>query len=106
MCIFAYKYAYMGINRTNISDHLVDYQLGMVGRTIAEAYKTENWFSKWTITDEQHDQFKAYAIPLIKKAFKCNRRRAEDAFSQFDFTFGLRVDNEKMDDDDLEDLKL
>lgn len=96
----------MGINRTNIWDHLVDYELTMIGKTMAEAYKNDNWFYEWTMTQEQHDELKAYAIPLIKKAFKCNRRRAEEAFSQFDFTFGLRVDDEKMDDDDLEDLKL
>ena len=28
------------INRTNIGDHLVEYQLNMVGKTIAEAIKT------------------------------------------------------------------
>jgi hypothetical protein len=97
----------MAINRTNISDHLVEYQLDMVGRTIAEAYKTEEWFHKWTITDEQHDRFKAYAIPLIKKVFKCNKKKAEGIFSWFDLQFGLRIDNENTDNnEDLEDLRL
>ena len=84
----------MKINRTNIADHLVDYQLNMVGKTIAEAMKTENWFSKWTMTDEQHDQLKAYAIPLIKKIFKCNKKRAEGIFGWFDLQFGLRISSE------------
>jgi hypothetical protein len=97
----------MAINRTNISDHLVEYQLDMVGKTIAEAYKTENWFSKWTFTDEQHNQFKAYAIPLIKKVFKCNKKRAEGIFGWFDLQFGLRIDNLKTDNNEnLEDLRL
>lgn len=97
----------MGINRTNIADHLVDYQLTMVGRTIAEAIRTESWFSKWTMTEEQHSQLKAYAIPLIKKVFKCNKKRAEDIFGWFDLQFGLRIDNTKTDDNEnLEDLKL
>ena len=88
------------INRTNIADHLVDYQLAMVGRTMAEAYKTEDWFTKWTMTDEQHDEFKAYAIPLIKKVFKCNKRKAESIFGWFDLSFGLRIDNEKTNNND------
>jgi hypothetical protein len=97
----------MGINRTNIADHLVDYQLTMVGRTIAEAIRTESWFSKWTMTEEQHSQLKTYAIPLIKKVFKCNKKRAEDIFGWFDLQFGLRIDNKKTDNnEDLEDLKL
>jgi hypothetical protein len=96
------------INRTNIADHLVDYQLTMVGKTIAEAYKTEEWYSKWTMTDEQHEQLKAYAIPLIKKIFKCNKSRAESIFGWFDLQFGLRIDNSKTNNDDeiLHDLEL
>lgn len=96
----------MGINRTNIADHLLEYQLDMIGKTIAEAYKNENWYHEWTMTEEQHNQFRAYAIPLIKKVFKCNRRKAESTFGWFDLSFGLRIDNEKQDDDNLEDLKL
>jgi len=84
----------MAINRTNVADHLVDYQLSMVGRTVAEAIKTDEWYSKWTMTTEQHEQFKAYAIPLIKKVFKCNKKRAESIFSWFNLQFGLRIDDE------------
>jgi hypothetical protein len=81
------------INRTNVAEHLVDYQLGMVGKTIAEAYKNETWFTDWTMTDEQHAQLKAYAIPLIKKIFKCNKKRAESNFDWWNLQFGLRIDN-------------
>jgi hypothetical protein len=81
------------INRETISDHLVDYQLSMIGKTMAEALKTEEWYSEWTMTDAQHEEFKAYAIPLIKKVYKCNKKRAEDTFSWFNLKFGLRIDN-------------
>ena len=96
------------INRTNVADHLVEYQLEMVGKTMAEAYKTEQWYSKWTMTDEQHDQLKAYALPLIKKIFKCNKSRAESIFGWFDLQFGLRIDNSKTNNNDeaLQDLML
>jgi hypothetical protein len=83
----------MSINRTNIADHLVDYELEMIGKTMAEAYKNEKWYNEWTMTKEQHEQFKAYAIPLIKKVFKCNKKRAEDIFGWFDLQFGLRIEN-------------
>lgn len=96
----------MKINRTNIADHLVDYQLTMVGRTIAEAIRTESWFSKWTMTEEQHSQLKTYAIPLIKKVFKCNKKRAEDIFGWFDLQFGLRINENTNNNENLDDLKL
>jgi len=81
------------INRENISEHLLDYQLGMIDKSIQEAHMTREWYSKWTMTQEQHDEFKAYAIPLLKKVFKCNKSRAEDTFNWFDLEFGLRIKN-------------
>ena len=95
----------MSINRTNIGEHLVEYQLEMVGKTIAQAYKTENWFHEWTMTDEQFNKLHAYAIPLLKKIFKCNKRKAESIFSWWNLQFGLRIDNTlKTQEDECEKL--
>jgi hypothetical protein len=81
------------VNRENISEHLLDYQLDIIGKSIQEAHMTREWYNKWTMTQEQHDQFKAYALPLIKKVFKCNKSRAESTFDFFDLQFGLRIKN-------------
>ena len=81
------------INRESIADHLIDYQLGMIDKSTQEAHMTKEWYNKWTMTQEQHDQFKAYALPLIKKVFKCNKSRAESTFNWFDLQFGLRIKN-------------
>jgi hypothetical protein len=81
------------INRENIADHLVDYQLGMIGKSTQEAHMTKEWYSKWTLTQEQHDQFKTYALPLLKKVFKCSKSKAESIFDFFDLQFGLRIKN-------------
>lgn len=94
----------MAVNRTNIADHLVDYQLTMVGRTVAEAIKTDQWYSKWTMTTQQHEELKTYAIPLIKKVFKCNKKRAEMIFGWFDLQFGLRIDDENPPPQQTEEL--
>jgi hypothetical protein len=79
------------INRENVAEHLIDYQLDMIGKSIQEAHMTKEWYSKWTMTTEQHEAFKAYALPLIKKVFKCNKSRAESTFNWFDLQFGLRI---------------
>ena len=81
----------MAINRLNVSDHLVEYQLKMIGKTMTDALKDDMWFFNWTLTQEQHDQFKAYAIPLLKKVFKFNKSKAISTFDWFDLQFGLRV---------------
>jgi len=81
------------VNRTNISEHLVEYQLNMVGKTMLDVEGDEEWYTNNTMTQEQHEEFKRYAIPLIKKIFKCNKSRAEQTFGWFDLQFGLRIKN-------------
>jgi hypothetical protein len=83
----------MGINRTNIADHLIRYQIELVGKTWEEAQKDDMWIFNWIITKEQKIKFKGYAILLIKKVFKCNKQRAESIFNWFYLNFGLKTEN-------------
>jgi hypothetical protein len=81
------------VNRANITRHLIEYQLDMVGKRLVDTLDDDMWYFNWTMTQEQHDEFKRYAIPLIKKIFKCNKARAESTFGWFDMQFGLRIKN-------------
>ena len=81
----------MKINRLNISDELIKYQFNMIGKTFQEAMNNPKWIVEWSITQLQHDEFKAYAIPLMKKVFKCNKTRAENNFLWFCEQFGLKI---------------
>lgn len=79
------------INRINIADHLIEYQLKMIGKTVLDVEGDERWYFNNTMTPEQHEEFKAYAIPLLKKIFKFNKTRAERTFGWFNLQFGLRI---------------
>jgi hypothetical protein len=79
------------INRTNIQDHLIEYQLNMVGKTIDDAKKDEMWYHNITMTSKQQEVFKSYAIPLLRKVFKFNKQKAENTFSWFNLQYGLRI---------------
>jgi hypothetical protein len=79
------------INRMTISDHLIEYQLQMIGKTVQDALKDPEWYNTWTMTSEQHDEFKAYAVPLLKKIFKFNTGKANSTFEWFNLQFGLRI---------------
>ena len=81
------------INRTNISEHLVEYQLNMIGKTMKDVEGDELWYSNNTMTEEQHEEFKRYAIPLLKKIFKFNKAKAEQTFGWFDLQYGLKINN-------------
>jgi hypothetical protein len=80
------------IDRTNITEHLIEYQLNMIGKTMEDASKDPEWYSNFTMSKTQADDFKKYSIPLIKKVFKCNRKKAENTFEWFWFEFGLRIE--------------
>lgn len=81
------------IDRTNVSMHLVEYQLAMIGKTLAEAKDNPLWYSEWTMTAEQHEQFRKYAIPLLKKVFRYNTKKAQNTLDWFNLQFGLRIKN-------------
>lgn len=81
------------INRQNITTHLIEYQLNIIGKTVDEVTNDEKWYNNNTMTQEQHEEFKAYAIPLLKKVFKFNKSKAEQTFSWFDLSFGLKIKN-------------
>jgi hypothetical protein len=84
------------VNRTNISDHLVEYQLKRIGKTVLDVSDDPMWYHTNTMTQEQHEEFKRYAIPLLKKIFKFNKGRAEDTFSWFNLQFGLRIKQQEL----------
>ena len=81
------------VNRANITRHLIEYQLDMVGKRLVDTLDDDLWYFNWTMTQEQHEEFKRYAIPLLKKIFKFNKGKAESTFGWFDLQFGLKISN-------------
>jgi hypothetical protein len=81
------------IDRTNIGEHLLDYQLTIIGKSRIDILDDDRWFFNWTLTRSQFEEFTAYAIPLLKKTFKCNKSKAEGMFVWFNTQFGIRIKN-------------
>jgi len=79
------------ISRINITKHLVEYELEIVGKTLIDTLSTDKWNFDFTMTRVQLEDFHAYAIPLIKKTFHCNKGKAEETFQWFRENLGLRL---------------
>ena len=79
------------ITRENIADHLIEFQLKLVGRTVEDAKQDPWWFSNITMTKEQHTEFMVYAFPLVKKVFRCNKEKAWRTLDWFNLQFGLKI---------------
>lgn len=81
------------INRSNIAQHLLIKQLEIVNKKLSSILDEDNWRFHWTITREQHEEFKQYSLFLVQKIFKVNKSKALDIFSWFYKMFGLRIKN-------------
>jgi hypothetical protein len=81
------------ITRDNITKHLVEYQLKMVGKTLLDTLSDDNWYFNITMTQTEFDEFRKYAVKLIRKTFRCNRLKGEKTFDWFNMQFGLRIKN-------------
>jgi hypothetical protein len=81
------------ITRENITRHLIEYQLAMVGKSMMDTLDDDKWYFNITMTTEQFTEFKKYSIKLIKKIFKCNTTKALRTFDWFNLEFGLRIKN-------------
>ena len=79
--------------REEINRKLVSMQMEMIGLTYDDAVKTPEFWRVYTLTTEQTLEWRKVAIPLIKKTFKCNKRRAEMTLGMFELNLGLRVED-------------
>lgn len=79
------------IKREQMAEHLIEYQLDMVGRTMEDAKADPMWYYNITMTQAQFLEFRKYALFQIKKTYKCNKRKAEETFDFFNLQFGLRI---------------
>jgi hypothetical protein len=71
------------ITRENVAMHLVEYQLRMVEKSLINMVDDDQWRFNITLTAIQSEQFKQYAITVLKKTFKCNKSIAISIFDWF-----------------------
>jgi len=81
------------ITRDNITKHLIEYQLQMVGKSLLDTLDDDMWYFNITMTQAEYEEFRKYAVKLIRKTFRCNRLKGEKTFDWFNLQFGLRIKN-------------
>ena len=70
--------------REEINRKLVSMQMEMIGLTYDDAVNTPEFWRIYSLTTAQTLEWRKLALPLIKKTFKCNKRRAELTMSMFE----------------------
>jgi hypothetical protein len=79
------------INRINVSEHLLEFQFNILGKTMSDTTKELDWKENWKMTQNQKDLLKSYAHLVLKKVFKFNGSKARENYEFFDVNFGLSV---------------
>lgn len=79
------------ITRSNIGNHLFDYQLKIVGKKRIDIIDDDRWRFNITMTRNQYNEFRVYAIKLLMKTFKFRKEKAIRSFDWFIEMFGLRI---------------
>ena len=85
--------------REEINRKLVSMQMEMIGLTYDDAVNTPEFWRVYSLTTAQTLEWRKQALPLIKKTFKCNKRRAELTMAMFELNLGLREFNPDNKDD-------
>ena len=82
------------INRENVSEHLLEFQMNILGKTMADTIHETSWKKDWKLTHKQKTVFKSYATGVLKKVFRFNTSKARETYDFFDKNFGLSIHNE------------
>jgi hypothetical protein len=53
--------------------------------------RTDNWYSKYTMTEKQRDDWFKYGEELFRKERKCTAKKAYSSMQWIDLMYGLRV---------------
>lgn len=77
------------ITRENVSEHLLEYQFNILGKTMVNTIAETEWKTKWKLTKKQKEVFKLYALGVLKKVFRFNGAKARETYEFFDKNFGL-----------------
>ncbi len=80
------------VTRENLAEHLVIYQLSLIGRTMKDAEKDREWSYKWTIPESKYKEYRKYALNTIQKVLKCSPRKSKGIFGALQFCFGLNIE--------------
>ena len=82
------------ITRINVSEHLLEFQFNILGKTMSDTIEETWWKTEWRLSVKQKKLFRSYAMGVLKKVFRFNTSKALKTYDFFDNNFGLPlIDN-------------
>jgi hypothetical protein len=66
--------------------------------------RKDEWYQEYTMTQEESDAFKDYAIRYLKRELKTGYYKADTEYQWFDLMYGLKISDKKT-EANFEDLE-
>lgn len=76
--------------------HLINKMMEVAGhnKTYTDLLTEEDgWYSRYTWSKEQYEEFEVFAIQYLRKKLRINKGRAEKEVAWFLFAYGLTTNN-------------
>lgn len=77
--------------KEELVNEMLNKQLAFVGKTVDDVRDEPEWYSHYTITEEQYEEWRAFCLNILNKKFRYTKKRAEYEFSFMNLMWGLKV---------------
>jgi UDP-galactopyranose mutase len=97
----------MKVDTQKIVKHLINkmFEYAYVPQTYDDIiHRKDEWYQEHTMTQEQSDAFKDYAIRYLKRELKSSYYKADTEYQWFDLMWGLKISDVDK-NDTFEDLE-
>lgn len=71
---------------------LINKQLEPHNKTFEDVQGEEEWYLKYTTTEEKEKEFKDWGTDLVRKKLRLSKKRAEKEMSWFLLGYGLKME--------------
>lgn len=97
----------MRLNTQKIVEHLINkmFEYAHIPQTFDDIKdRKDEWYREFTMTQEESDAFKDYAVRYLKRELKTGYYKADTEYQWFDLMYGLKISDKKP-TDNFEDLE-
>jgi hypothetical protein len=85
-------------NSQKIVEHLINkmFEYAHIPQTFNDIKdRKDEWYREFTMTQEESNAFKDYAIRYLKRELKTGYYKADTEYQWFDLMYGLRISDKK-----------
>jgi hypothetical protein len=85
-------------NSQKIVEHLINkmFEYAHIPQTYNDIKdRKDEWYREFTMTQEESNAFKDYAIRYLKRELKTGYYKADTEYQWFDLMYGLRISDKK-----------